>query len=149
MKKREEVSTELPCACATARQVARALTQLYDARLREAGMEAPQFAMLMVLDKQGPCNQVDLGRRHALDKTTVSRNLKVLEKRGWIESAAGTDRRTRRFVLTAAGRKGLKAAMPRWKKAQEDLRSGMSGAEWTAMFRAFRSAAQAAQRLRA
>ena len=52
------------------------LTQLYDSRLRDTGMEAPQFALMMTLDKQGPCSQGALGRRYALDKTTVSRNLK-------------------------------------------------------------------------
>ena len=80
--------TDLPCACATARQVARVITQFYDSRLRETGMEAPQFALLMTLHKQGPGSQAGLGRRYALDKTTVSRNLKWLEKQGWIAASA-------------------------------------------------------------
>ncbi len=138
---------DLACACATARQMARVLTQLYDAKLRSSGVEAPQFGLLMTLEKQGPCNQAELGRRYALDKTTVSRNLKVLERNGWIHSSVGSDRRQRQFALTAEGRKKLDAAKPEWKKAQGELRSGMSDIEWNEMFRVFRSVTQTAQSL--
>jgi DNA-binding MarR family transcriptional regulator len=140
-------ATDLPCACATARQAARVLTQLYDRSLRTAGLEAPQFALMMTLEKQGPCSQVDLGRRYALDKTTVSRNLKLLERSGWIESSIGIDRRKRHFVLTAAGREQLAIAKPKWKDAQNQLRSGMTGEQWDAMFRTFRAVTQTAQAL--
>jgi DNA-binding MarR family transcriptional regulator len=135
---------EIACACATARQVARLLTQLYDSRLRAAGLEAPQFALLMALDQHGPRNQGTLGRRHALDKTTVSRNLRWLQRKRWIAAARGGDRRERQFTLTAAGRTQLAAALPAWKKAQAELRAGMSAKEWDAMFRAFRTVARAA-----
>lgn len=140
--------TDLPCACATARQVARVITQFYDSRLRETGMEAPQFALLMTLHKQGPGSQAGLGRRYALDKTTVSRNLKWLEKQGWIAaSAPADDRRQRQFTLTASGRRKLAETLPAWKKAQAELRSGMTTKQWDAMFHAFRAVAAAAQKL--
>jgi DNA-binding MarR family transcriptional regulator len=136
-----------PCACATARQVARVLTQLYDSRLRSTGLEAPQFALLMTLEQQGPCGPVDLGRRYALDKTTVSRNLKLLERKGWIESTAAKDKRKREFILTGAGRKQLAAAKPQWKKAQNLLRVGMSAKQWDEMFRVFRTVTATVQTL--
>ena len=140
--------TDLPCACATARQVARVITQLYDSRLRGTGMEAPQFALLMTLHKHGPCSQVTLGRRYALDKTTVSRNLRWLEGQGWIVAAAlAGDRRHRQFTLTANGRKKLGDAMPEWKKAQAELQSRMTAKQWDAMFHAFRTVAATARRL--
>ena len=145
----EPVLADLPCACATARQVARVLTQLYDTRLRASGLEAPQFALLLTLEKMGRCSQVDLGKRFALDKTTVSRNLALLENSGWIQSAVGIDRRRREFTLTAAGRERLAGAKPRWKEAQDQLRSQMTGEQWETMFRIFRevtAAAQAVQR---
>jgi DNA-binding MarR family transcriptional regulator len=122
------------------------LTQLYDSRLRDTGMEAPQFALMMTLDRQGPCSQSALGRRYALDKTTVSRNLKLLERNGWVEPSAGIDRRERQFTLTAAGRKRLAAARPEWKKAQDQLRSGMTAEQWDAMFHVFRTVTEAARR---
>jgi len=111
------------------------------------GPGGPQFALMMTLEKQGPCSQVDLGRRYALDKTTVSRNLKLLERSGWIESSIGIDRRKRQFVLTAAGREQLAIAKPKWKEAQNQLRSGMTDEQWDAMFRTFRAVTQTAQAL--
>ena len=136
---------DLACVCATARQAARALTQLYDSWLRETGIEAPQFALMMTLDRQGPCSQATIGRRYVIDKTTLSRNVRLLERQGWIESSTANDRRERRFALTAAGHKRLDAAKPKWKKAQQHLRSGMSAREWEAMLRAFRTVTRAAQ----
>lgn len=139
--------TDLSCACATARQMARVLTQLYDGKLRGTGLEAPQFGLLMTLEKQGACSQSEIGRRYALDKTTVSRNLRVLERKGWIEGSAGRDKRTREFRLTAAGREGLARAKPKWKEAQSQLQSGMTEAQWETMFRTFRAVTQTAQAL--
>jgi DNA-binding MarR family transcriptional regulator len=135
----------LPCACAAARQAARVLTQFYDNRLRSSGLEAPQFTLMMALDEAGPCSQVELGRLFALDKTTVSRNLKLLERNGWIEPVAAGDKRLRRFTLTGAGRKRLEAARPEWKKAQDQLRARMTAEQWEAMFQSFRRITEAIQ----
>jgi DNA-binding MarR family transcriptional regulator len=139
--------TDLGCACASARQVARILTQLYDARLRETGLEAPQFALLMTLRKEGPCTQAAIGRRYGLEKTTVSRNLKLMQGKGWIASNSANDKRMREVSLTPAGRKLLMAALPHWKQAQAELRSQMTGPAWDAMFTAFQSVSRAAQTL--
>ena len=139
------MTSELGCACATARQVARLLTQMYDSQLRDTGLEAPQFALLMTLNNEGPCSQIALGRRYALDKTTVSRNLKWLERQGWVAASPGQDKRERQFTLTADGGKRLAAALPEWKKAQAQLRSGMTAEQWDAMFQMFRTVSRAAQ----
>ena len=136
---------ELACACATARQVARAITQLYDRWLEGTGLEAPQFALLMALNAHGEASQASIGKRYGMDKTTVSRNLKWLQQRGFIAAAGAEDGRERRFVLTADGRKRLAAAKPKWKKAQDHLRSGMTSEQWDTMFDAFRAVARAAR----
>jgi len=143
-----EAPTDFVCACATSRHVARLLTQLYDGFLRGTGLESPQFALMMALEKLGESNQIAIGRRYALDKTTVSRNLKLLAARGWIESRAGKDRRERLFTLTTEGRKRLAVARPRWHKAQGQLRAAMTGAEWRTMFDVFRRLTHAAHSAR-
>jgi len=136
------------CACASARHVARTLTQLYDRALKGTGLEAPQFALLMTLDALGPCRQSALRERYALDKTTVSRNLRWLERQGWVTSAIGSNRRERELTVTREGAKRLAAARPKWRKAQELLRSEMSAEDWNAMFRAFHKVTAAAHRAR-
>ena len=137
--------SDFPCACATARRVARAVTQLYDAHLRAARIEGTQYALLSVLKSIGPCRQKAIGDRFALDKTTLSRNLKLLRKKGWIDVAAAPDGRERTIALSAAGRRRLEAARPACRRAQVQLRSSMTAAEWNAMWKAFRSVTHAAQ----
>jgi DNA-binding MarR family transcriptional regulator len=85
-----------------------------------------------------------MSQRFAIDKTTLSRNLRLLESRGWIEPAKGNDRRERRFGITPVGRERLHSAYPAWNRAQADLKSAMTASEWNQMFRAFRTAARVA-----
>ena len=137
--------SEDACACATARHVARLLTHLYDRSLQNVGIEAPQFALLVVLHTQRPNSQAAIGRHCAMDKTTVSRNLKLLERKGWIRSKKARDRREPQFPLTPAGRKRLAAGWPEWRTAQAQLRAVMTDEEWAAMFQMFRTLTNAAQ----
>ena len=120
------------------------MTQLYDRWLIGTGLEAPQFALLMTLDKHGAVSQAALGRRYALDKTTMSRNLKLFEREGWITASSADDKRERRFTITGAGHARLAAARPEWKKAQDHLRAGMTAKQWDTMFDVFRTVARAA-----
>ena len=133
------------CACATARHIARLLTQLYDRFLRKAGVEAPQFALMVAIDKVEQSHQSAIGLQCAMDRTTVSRNLQLLERKGWIKSTRGRDRRERHVTLTLAGRKRLAAGWPEWLKAQNHLRSVMTGEEWKNMFHMLQVVADAAQ----
>ncbi len=137
---------ELECACATIRRAARLVTQLYDTEF--AGLlEGSQFALLTMIDKKPGCNQSAVVRVLGLDKTTVSRNLRVLERNGWIEAAASDDRRERGWKLSRRGKDVLTKARPRWKRAQERLRSAMTASEWEAMFGSMRVASNAARRV--
>ncbi|MGE0816378.1 MAG: MarR family winged helix-turn-helix transcriptional regulator [Vicinamibacterales bacterium] len=128
---------DLPCACATARRVARTLTQLYDAHLRPFGLENTQFLLLSLLDASGPSTQAALGERFGFDKTTLSRNLKVLRTKGWIADAAAVSARERPCMLTARGRQRLDAARPAWRRAQKALRASLGEPGWDAMWAAF------------
>lgn len=127
-------SAGLSCALAATRRTARLMTQFYDACLAEAGIEAAQFALLMALDTAKDKGQAALGQMLGMDKTTLSRNLKVLRAKGWIESATGEDARRRSISLTAQGRARLREAKPAWRRAGEELRGGMTEREWTAMW---------------
>jgi DNA-binding MarR family transcriptional regulator len=86
-----------------------------------------------------------MGRRFDLDKTTLSRNLRLLKQRGWIEFGAGSDARERRAALTALGRRRLEAARPAWRSAQEELRAALGGRDWNTTLRAIDSITRAAR----
>lgn len=125
---------DAPCALAATRRTARLMTQFYDACLSEAGIEAAQFALLMTLDAAQDKGQASLGQMLGMDKTTLSRNLKLLRERGWVESAPGKDARRRSISLTAAGRAKLREARPAWRRAGEELRKGMTEREWAGLW---------------
>jgi len=127
-------SGALPCALAATRRAARLMTQFYDACLAEAGIEAAQFALLMALDTAKDKGQAALGQLLGMDKTTLSRNLKVLREKGWVEAVAGQDARRRCVLLTAEGRARLREAKPAWRRAGERFREGMSEREWSSMW---------------
>jgi DNA-binding MarR family transcriptional regulator len=135
----------LMCACATVRRASRSITQLYDSWLRRHGIEAPQFALLAALNQLGEANQVALARRFDLDKTTLSRNLKVLSQKGWISVAGGSDARERIVRLTPAGRRKVAAAHDSWQQAQGQLRSALTDEEWAAMWKTFGALTRAAR----
>jgi len=141
------VLPEIDCACATVRRAARLVTQLYDEELRPH-LQASQFALLSVLEKRPGCNQSILARALAFDKTTLSRNLGLMERNGWIEHTEAGDQRERGFRLTGAGRKLLLAARPGWRRAQDRLRSTMTGTQWDAMWHVFRNITNAAHNAR-
>src|SRR5947209_15409325 len=122
------------CALAAMRRTARLMTQFYDGCLAESGMEAAQFALLMTLDAAEDKGQAALGQMLGMDKTTLSRNLKLLREKGWVESVAGEDARRRSVSLTAEGRTRLREAKPAWRRAGEMFREGMSEREWAAMW---------------
>jgi DNA-binding MarR family transcriptional regulator len=135
----------IACACATIRRASRAVTQLYDTWLRDHGIEGPQFALLALLERLGESSQTAMARRFDLDKTTLSRNLRLLKQRGWIQIAPGRDARERRVTLTASGRRRLAAARPAWRKAQSQLRSALREHEWDAMLRVLDGVTHAAR----
>ena len=140
-----EVLPDIECACASIRRAARLVTQLYDEEFR-GYLEASQFALLSAIERQPGGNQSMLAKVLGLDKTTLSRNLSVLARKGWIERQAGTDQRERGFRLTPAGRGLLKTARPAWEQAQTRLRSAMTGEQWDQMRQAIRTLTDASHR---
>jgi DNA-binding MarR family transcriptional regulator len=135
------------CACAAVRHAARLVTQLYEEELR-AHLAMPQFALLSVIRHRPGCSQAVLARALDFDKTTLSRNLKLMEKNGWITHALSSDQRVRGYRITPAGVGLLLAAKPGWDRAQSRFRSAMSKGQWDAMWKAFGSITEAARRAR-
>jgi DNA-binding MarR family transcriptional regulator len=115
---------------AATRKAARLLTQLYDSHLSEHGIEGAQFALLMTIEAAGDKGQAAVAQAMGTDKTTLSRNLRVLTGRGWIEARPGNDARRRELSLTKEGRAVMLKARPAWLRAQEALRTAMGEMEW-------------------
>ena len=114
---------EVICVCATARMAARSLTRIYDRALEPAGIRTTQFSVLARLLEEGPLPLTRLARRLAMDRTTLARDLRPLERRGLVAISVGTDRRVRMAELTAAGNRLVDEVRPLWKDVQRDVRA--------------------------
>ena len=142
----QDTLAALPCACATLRRAARAITQLYDAEMRAAGLKSTQFTILQVLAAKGEIRQGGLAEFLVLDATTLTRTMKLLEREGWITGRPGKDRRERYWNLTQAGRNRLATAKPRWEHAQRRFRQAMLDLDWEQFMQVTNAATEAAQR---
>jgi DNA-binding MarR family transcriptional regulator len=116
----------MQCYCAAARRVARRLTRMFEAALEPAGMSPAQFELLSYLQARAGASQTEVAEALDLDQTTLSRNLRGLVTRRWVESAAGVqDRRLAVYRLSADGVSALRAALPLWQRATETVESAL------------------------
>lgn len=109
------------CYCNGVRKAARAMTQHYDALLEPSGLGANQFSLLAAIGLLGPVALGRLADHAVMDRTTLTRNLKPLQKAGLVDSVPGKDRRLREVRLTGPGRRKLADAIPLWEAAHEEM----------------------------
>jgi DNA-binding MarR family transcriptional regulator len=115
-----------PCYCMQARRASRKLTELYERELAPYELTLPQFSLLRSCQRLGPIGISEFADRLKLDRTTLGRNLKLLEKAGLValdENSA--DQRERLVSLTRAGAKRLEQAVGAWTTAQEKVKRGL------------------------
>ena len=127
----DQISSE--CLLGHWRKVNRVLTGIYEAEMRDSALKASQLNLLVAVAKAGPVRRTDLGKRLHLDPSTLTRNLRVILKQGWIEETPDeADQRSSRLKITPKGRKLLESIAPAWKRAQMRARQ-MLGSEGTAL----------------
>jgi DNA-binding MarR family transcriptional regulator len=108
--------------CASLRRTSRALTQIYEDALRPAGLRGTQFTLLQALSLTGEVTQGQLGEILAMDSTTLTRTLNIMNRHGWIAKRRGKDRREWRMRLSRAGEIQFQHALSYWQKAQTSVR---------------------------
>ncbi len=103
------------------RQAARQIGQLYDRHMAAAGLRGGQYSLLVRLEREGPLAINELARRLVMDRTTMGRALRPLQREGLVVIGPGPDGRTRALHLTPKGRKRLAEAKPHWLRAQAEF----------------------------
>jgi len=101
--------------------------------MRKADIEITQYGLLTALATIGQANQKQLSAGFAIDSTTLTRTMAVIEKQGWVKVVRGEDRRERLFSLTPSGKRKLAQAAPHWEAAEGRLRKALGEQEWKAM----------------
>ena len=121
------------CTCFNVRRASRAVTEYYDGVMAPSGVKATQFTMLGAVALMGPASVTRLAEHLALDRTTLTRNLKVLAQQGLVSISAGEDRRERVVRLTDEGQAAIDRAMPLWHEAQSALVDKFGEDRWRRM----------------
>ena len=109
------------CVNNNLRRATRIVSSFYDEILRSVGLHANQLVLLVVPYLRGPISINAMAERAGLDRTTLVRNLKLIEERGLITIRPGEDLRMHIVTLTPKGRKMLIVAVPLWEKAQRQV----------------------------
>lgn len=117
----KRLSPTRACKCWALRRASRAVTQHYEASFRGSGLRATQFTLLAILTQTGPLPLSELAAQLGLERTSLSRNLRPLEKRGYVSTVADDDQRVRRIAITRKGETAAMAALEAWNKAQDTV----------------------------
>lgn len=118
------------CAFFKMRKASRAITQIYDRFMKDSGLASTQFSLLVVLGQAGEITITRLAELLVMDRTTLSRNLRPLEREGLIRVVPGPDRRSRALALTDQGRDRLAKALALWEQAQAHMAERLGPERW-------------------
>jgi DNA-binding MarR family transcriptional regulator len=125
-----KAAASTPCVCATFRKATRGLTVLYDAYLRPAGLRVTQYSLLKNVIAREPASVNQLAEATVTDRTTLTRNLRVLQQDGFIRIQEGEDRRSREVTATPRGREAVAKATPCWERAQAHVVGQVGVEHW-------------------
>lgn len=109
------------CTCIALRTAARKVSALYDEALAPLGVNIAQFSLLRRVARGTPVSLTELGRRCELDRSTVGRNARVLERMDLLRTVASSDQREAMLELTEEGRRILAEGAPLWDGVQRAL----------------------------
>ena len=118
------------CTLFHLRKASRSITQIYDATLAPVGLKGTQFTLLSGIALSEEATVQQLAERLVTDRTTLTRNLALLVKAGFVRIGVGTDRRSRLVTLTPKGREILAEALPLWAEAQAHVVSSLGTKRW-------------------
>jgi len=118
------------CLCLHVQRAARALARQFDEAFRPLGLTHGQFSLLMSLNRADPPILGSVAALLAMDRTTLTAALKPLEQRGLVRVAVDEeDRRSRRLVLTAKGRRLLARCVPIWQRTHAELDEALANSD--------------------
>jgi DNA-binding MarR family transcriptional regulator len=121
------------CVSFVLRRAARAVTRCFDDALRPAGLRSTQFTILIAVAKCQPISIGELAELVAMESTTMSRSIALLDSGGLVRVEGRAAGRRKLVTLTMHGARLLANAMPRWRATQKRILALGSGVEWSVL----------------
>lgn len=140
--------TDEPCLCTTLRQAAHAATEIYDRALEPTGLKITMYRVLKRLAEAERPTITELARIVELDRSSLGRNLRVLQRMKLVKFSDSDDERAKVVSLTPLGTTTLEGARPLWRKAQAKMRASL-GKDADAVYAVRAVVGEEAERLRA
>ncbi len=122
------------CACFRMRAASRKLTRDYDEVLRPVGLKVTQFTVLAIISGTKPQSISSMADTLSMERTSLVRTLKLLEKKGIIKLGAEGYRRERVISLTSKGESLFNEAIPLWERAQSRFESQLGEGVWQSLW---------------
>ena len=131
VQKTYDVTDVAACTSTNIRKAARIVTQAYNDALRPVDLRSTQFTLLANLVKRGDTPLTQLAEAMVMDRTTLTRNLKPLERRQLIRIGHEKDQRVRKIGITPAGKQIFEDALPLWQEIQKQIAQGLGQQRWS------------------
>jgi len=131
------------CVCFNLRWVARAVTQFYDAEMRRHGIRPTQGTILSSLQARDSWNMAELSDWLGMERTTLVRNLRPLQRDGFVKAVGGGRGNRVELTITTKGRKQIDKLTPAWKSAQRAAVKTLGEKRWSAILSDLEAAALA------
>jgi DNA-binding MarR family transcriptional regulator len=142
VKTNAEFAECIDCSCLAARRTARTLTRHYEQILKPTGLTVTQFGLLAMLSLGGPQPLSRFAGLLGVERTTLTRNLRPLQDRGWVTDSASGDRRVRLLAITKRGTAAAREALPYWRDAQKSIARRLGAGAIQALATASQAAAE-------
>jgi DNA-binding MarR family transcriptional regulator len=130
------------CVCFNLRWVTRAVTQFFDAEIRRHGIRPTQRTILFALSAEESWTMAALSDWLGMDRTTLVRNLRPLQRDGMVQTVGGRGGRVE-LSITAKGQKKIKESLPAWRSAQSAAVKTLGEQRWSAILSDLETAALA------
>jgi DNA-binding MarR family transcriptional regulator len=135
------------CTCGELRRAARAVTLLYDKAFESSGLLSTQLGVLHTIYNSASITISKLAGELDMDRTTLTRNLSVLERQGLINISSGKDHRTRIITITSEGTNSMANAIPLWNEIQRKVKQEMGEKAWHELIQSLSQFMKIAERL--
>ena len=133
MSKELNFSARQNCVCFNLRRVARVVTQFFDAEMWRHGIRSTQGTLLSALHITGTSTMADLSEFLGMERTTLLRNLRPLQRDGLVSVDGGGQGGFVELSLTAKGRKLIEKLSPAWESAQRTAVQVLGEERWSAV----------------